>query len=77
MKTIELSSRLCLSADTSAAWSAFPEFIPLEGEMIFYTDLKKMKVGDGATKLSELPFTTLTPEEIKDYINDYFLNGEW
>lgn len=41
--------------DTSSNW-AKATFIPKEDEIILYTDLLKIKVGDGKTKIGDLPF---------------------
>ena len=43
--------------DTAANWSVVEEtFVPLNGEIIFYSDLNKIKIGDGSHKLALLPF---------------------
>ena len=53
-KTVNV--RLKNKADTSANWAKATSFVPLAGELIFYTDLNKVKMGDGATAVTSLPF---------------------
>lgn len=42
--------------DTSANWAKATNFVPLEGEIIIYSDLNQHKIGDGKTKVNDLPF---------------------
>lgn len=42
--------------DTKANWEKATNFIPLKGEIIIYDDLKKIKIGDGSTKVNDLDF---------------------
>ena len=44
--------------DISANWliASNNGFIPLDGEIIIYDDLNRIKIGDGSTKVDELPF---------------------
>ena len=44
-----------IKKDTSENWGKAKNFIPKENEIIIYTDAG-MKIGDGKTKLNELPF---------------------
>ena len=117
--------RLRQKYDTLANWGRAPNFKPLEGELIVISDAfgensPGIKIGDGATLLSNLPYlnsagttiksvTTIengykitlsddstltivngkTPQrevdywteadkaEIKQYVDDAILNGEW
>ncbi len=48
--------RIQNKSDTSANWDKATSFIPKEGELIFYTDLNKVKVGDGKTNVVALNF---------------------
>ena len=52
----ELKVRVQLKTDISTKWAEVPDFVPLKGEVCFYTDLKNFKVGDGSTKISVLDF---------------------
>ena len=51
-----LNTRIKQKIDTKANWDKAVNFVPLKGEIIVYSDLNKIKVGDGAKKVSELPF---------------------
>lgn len=53
-KTIK--ARQIQKNDTSANWSKAVNFIPLKGELIVYTDLNKIKIGDGVTSVVDLKF---------------------
>lgn len=78
MDEIRLDVRLLQKHNTFAYWSANSDFIPLEGEIIVYTDHKTttdsegqiinvpdFKVGDGVTTVGALPFLVGTNEEIE------------
>lgn len=41
--------------DTSENW-AKATFVPKEDEIILYTDLLKIKIGDGKSSINDLPF---------------------
>lgn len=47
-----------IKKDTSYNWSKAKNFIPKDKEYIIYTDLfpNGLKIGDGITKLADLPF---------------------
>ena len=51
-----LTTRIKHKTDTSANWAKAVNFIPLKGEIIIYSDLRKIKVGDGVTKVNSLQF---------------------
>lgn len=56
-----LKARITHKHDTEANWNKAVNFIPLEGELIIYDadnnyDYPRMKVGDGKTTVSALPF---------------------
>lgn len=42
--------------DTSENWKKAKNFTPLLGEIILYSDLKKIKIGDGITNVNDLDF---------------------
>lgn len=48
--------RIIQKHDTKANWDKATNFVPLKGEIIIYDDLKKIKIGDGATKVGSLAF---------------------
>ena len=51
-----LNTRIKQKIDTKANWDKAVNFVPLKGEIIVYSDLNKIKVGDGVTKVGSLPF---------------------
>lgn len=56
MSEKKLTTRIQQKTDTKANWDKATNFVPLKGEYIYYTDLHKVKVGDGVTKVGSLPF---------------------
>lgn len=44
--------------DTSENWNKAINFVPKAGEIIIYSDLSFMKIGDGKTKINDLLFVT-------------------
>lgn len=54
--------------DTSANWQKAKNFTPKENEMIIYTDFTphRMKVGDGKTKVNDLPFITSNEYDVEE-----------
>lgn len=77
-----LNCRQVQKNDTSANWKTASNngFVPLKGEIIVYTDLNKIKIGDGVTTVENLEFSSaassaeayyFTPKYAKDnYISD-------
>lgn len=51
-----LYTRIAQKTDTSANWAKATNFIPKAGEIIFYSDLNLIKIGDGSTTVTSLPF---------------------
>ena len=59
-----------VTRDTTANWNLYPNFVPKIGEIIVYMDryfvdgknVPDIKVGDGVTKISQLPFIGDTGE---------------
>lgn len=58
-----------IKKDTSENWDKAKNFIPKEKEVIIYTDClpNGMKIGDGITKVNDLPFVD---------VNEYFVEDE-
>lgn len=65
----QFDARVRLKRDTTANWNANPTFVPLDGEVIIYTDyqvrtdqygnvitIPAVKIGDGRTYGVDLPF---------------------
>ena len=51
-----LKTRMQQKIDTSQNWAKATNFVPLKGEICIYSDLHRMKVGDGTTKIGDLDF---------------------
>ena len=43
--------------------------VPLKGEVCIYSDLRKIKIGDGTNTIANLSFANLTPEEVQSLIS--------
>ena len=78
-----MKERLTLKHDIAANWAKAINFVPLAGEIIIYDgivedgkyiEIPKLKIGDGKTKLNDLPFvesdTTKTSEINYTYYDD-------
>lgn len=57
----KIQARIRQKVDTKANWDKATNFVPLKGEYIYYSDLHKVKVGDGTTKVGALPFLADQP----------------
>lgn len=65
----ELASRIVHKHDIATNWNKATTFIPKQGEMIVYDiddlhDYERIKIGDGKTIVSSLPFVTYSRSEI-------------
>ena len=60
--------RIIQKHDTKAKWDKATNFVPLKGEIIIYDDLKKIKIGDGTTKVGSLTFINNLPIATKDVL---------
>lgn len=72
MATQTLNTRIALKADTTANW-AKSMLVLLKGEQaieITESGAYKIKIGDGVKTFAELPYATMTPEEISALIGD-------
>lgn len=56
MASKEYKARVQHKYGTEAEWNKATNFIPLKGEIIVYTDLNKLKIGDGITVVTKLDF---------------------
>ena len=57
----ELARKIVIKHDTEENWNSATDFIPKKGELILYDpdttyDYIRIKIGDGSTKVSSLPF---------------------
>lgn len=65
-----LKTRIVLNNKTNAEWTSdtYKTTVPLKGEVCIYSDLRKIKIGDGTNTITNLAFANLTPEEIQSLI---------
>lgn len=45
-----------VSENTEAGWAQMPDYIPRNGEICYYSDTVKIKIGDGVVCLVDLPY---------------------
>lgn len=72
MATQTLNTRIALKSDTTDNW-AKSTLVLLKGEQaieITKSGAYKIKIGDGVKTFAELPYATMTPEEISALIGD-------
>jgi len=64
-----IKENVLVKKDTSKNWNKAKNFVPKEGEVIIYIDFEPngIKIGDGKTKVVELPFINN---------NEYFIEDE-
>lgn len=68
MANVTVKTRIVNKHDTTANWNARSTFIPKAGEIIIYTDTHKVKVGDGTSTISALPF--IDNVDLSNYITE-------
>ena len=51
-----IKENVIIKKDTTENWNKAKNFIPKENELIFYIDNEQYKIGNGKTKLNDLPF---------------------
>lgn len=56
MSQKNLITRVKNKTDTRANWEKATNFIPLKGEICYYSDINKFKVGDGITAINDLEY---------------------
>ena len=67
----KIQARIRQKVDTKANWDKATNFVPLNGEYIYYSDLHKVKVGDGVTKVGSLPFLADSDSKVTSVANHY------
>ena len=80
----QYNTRIRMKSDTTENWDSQRTFVPLEGEIIIYTDYHKktdedgktidvpaIKIGDGKTYGIDLPFVN---DDIRDKIIEHISN---
>lgn len=65
-----LKTRIVLNNHTSTEWASdtYKTKVPLKGEVCIYSDLRKIKIGDGSTTITDLSFAYMSPEEIQSIV---------
>lgn len=58
-----LKGRFQQKTDIEKNWEKAKNFIPLDGEIIIYKDIKKLKVGDGVTAIGALDFINSSADD--------------
>lgn len=61
-----IKEQTLIKKDTSINWNKAKNFIPKENELIIYTDFNSIKIGDGKTKVNDLPFINNEKYAIED-----------
>ena len=75
-----MNTRIQHKIDTSENWSKAVNFTPLNGELIVYSDLQQIKIGDGVTNVNSLPFMNASSQNnevmfvTRSEIDDRFAN---
>lgn len=66
-----VNTRIINKHDTTANWNKATNFIPKAGEIIIYDDVHRIKIGDGKTKVTSLPFSeSALDTSITSHINN-------
>lgn len=73
-KSNVIKGRVQSKSDTTANWNNTPNFIPLKGEIIIYTDYYHgdrpgIKIGDGVTRVQDLKFIGFEAQYLIDGID--------
>jgi len=61
-----IKEQTLIKKDTSINWNKAKNFIPKEHEVIIYTDFNSIKIGDGKTKVNDLPFVSNNKYDIEE-----------
>lgn len=82
MANKNFDTRIQHKHDTEANWLKATTFIPMKGELIVYDvdathDYERIKMGDGATLVNELPFIfePVTIEDIEEICGTKIVEG--
>ena len=76
MSETTFQTRIQNKSDTEQNWNAKSSFVPLKGEIIVYEGDNKIKIGDGVTTLSNLPFI-VSETTINEKLDDYLLKSDY
>lgn len=67
-ETNQLKARFVLCAKTAETW-ATDTTVLLKGELGIESDTRKVKIGNGTNVFKDLPYATITPEEVQSLIS--------
>ena len=67
----KLSELYIVSENTTDGWALLPGYIPKQGEICLYTDTGRLKIGDGAVPIVDLPYSGANPEEVQEAIDQH------
>lgn len=73
MANVTVKTRIFNKHDTTANWNTRSTFVPKAGEIIIYTDIHKVKVGDGTSTISTLPF--IDDKDLSNYVTESELSA--
>jgi len=64
-----------VSENTTAGWDSVPDYTPQRGEVCYYSDCGRLKIGDGNSYIADLPFLSdaqIQPalDALQDHINN-------
>lgn len=64
-----------VSENTEAGWTQMSDYIPRNGEICYYSDTSKIKIGDGVVCLVDLPYicsddVAKIKSKLEEHIND-------
>ena len=73
---INIKSRVVFKHDIEANWTQAINFVPKKGELILYDpdgncDYTRIKIGDGSTKVSSLPFLFDKLHDLEENLGSY------
>lgn len=67
-ETNQLKVRIALCAKTAETWASDTTVL-LKGELGIESDTRKVKIGNGTNMFKDLPYATITPEEVQSLIS--------
>jgi hypothetical protein len=66
-----------VSENTEDGWDAMRTYVPQRGEICFYSDIGKIKIGDGTVPIVDLPFIAGgDAEAVMDRLNNHINDDE-
>lgn len=66
-----------VSENSEDGWDSMRTYVPQRGEICFYSDLRKIKIGDGTVSIVDLPFIAGgDTDEIMNRLNNHISDAE-